>query len=153
MLAGLRRSGKSTLADIVEGEVSDHRHREDCYFRTRTFEVPGGYVENHWMAKEIIMLGHNQACSMALLLDGTTLESLYSAGYARAFSIPTLGVVTKCEGLGGPSARRAPGCCRRRDVARSCAHQPRQVRGLRITGRGSGRRSRSHSDGKRGGRP
>lgn len=56
MLAGLRRSGKSTLADIVEGEVSDHRHREDCYFRTRTFEVPGGYVENHWMAKEIIML-------------------------------------------------------------------------------------------------
>lgn len=100
MLAGLRRSGKSTLADIVEGEVSGHRHREDCYFRTRTFEVPGGYVENHWMAKEIIMLGHNQACSMALLLDGTTLESLYSAGYARAFSIPTLGVVTKCEGLG-----------------------------------------------------
>ena len=100
MLVGLKRTGKSTLADLIEGEVSDHRHREDCYFRTRTFEVPGGYVENHWMAKEVIMLGHNQACSQALLLDGSTLESLYSAGYARAFTIPTLGVITKCEGLG-----------------------------------------------------
>lgn len=99
LLLGLDGSGKSTLADRVEGEVTDRRHREDCYYRRYTLEIPGAYVENHWMHSIIIMLAQNQASSMALLLDGITQTSYYSSGYVRAFTIPSLGVLTKAGGL------------------------------------------------------
>lgn len=99
MLLGLDGAGKSTIADAVEGEPSDHRHREDCCYRRRTFEVPGAYVENHWMHNIILMLAQNQADSMVVLVDGSTLESYYSSGYVRAFTVPCLGVLTKVEGL------------------------------------------------------
>lgn len=95
MVIGLDGSGKSTLADLVEGGESNHAHREDCYYRERCFEVPGRYIENHWMHSIIIMLAQNQASAMLMLLDGSTCESFYSSGYARAFTCPCLGVLTK----------------------------------------------------------
>ena len=96
---GLDGSGKSTLADMVEGCSSDHRHREDCYYRPQTLEIPGHYVENHWMHNVILMLLHNQACAFVLLLDGTTRLSYYSSGFAKATRKPGLAVVTKCDVL------------------------------------------------------
>ena len=44
MIIGLPGSGKSTISDLVEGEASDHQHREDCLYRSRSFEVPGSYI-------------------------------------------------------------------------------------------------------------
>ena len=96
---GLDGSGKSTLADLVEGCSSDHKHREDCYYRPHTLEIPGHYVENHWMHNVILMLLHNQACAFVLLLDGTTRLSYYSSGFAKATRKPSLAVVTKCDVL------------------------------------------------------
>lgn len=95
MVIGLDGSGKSTLADLVEGAESNHAHREDCFYRTRCFEVPGRYIENHWMHSIIIMLAQNQASALLMLLDGQTGETFYSSGYARAFTCPCLGVLTK----------------------------------------------------------
>lgn len=97
MLVGLAGSGKSTLSDYIEGEVTERIHREDCWYRRRSFEVPGSYIENHWMNSTVIMLAQNQACAMVLCLDATGRSSLYSSGYARAVTVPSLGVVTKCE--------------------------------------------------------
>lgn len=99
MVVGLDGAGKSTVADLIEGEPSDHRHREDLYYRSRVLEVPGRYIENHWMHNTILMLAQNQAAAALFLIDGDTLESFYSSGYARAFTIPCLGVLTKCAHL------------------------------------------------------
>lgn len=99
MVVGLDGAGKSTVADLIEGAASDHRHREDCLYRSRCFEVPGRYVESAWMRNIVIMLGQNQASAAVLLLDGATLESRYSSGYARAFSVSTLGILTKASAL------------------------------------------------------
>lgn len=99
MIIGLPGSGKSTISDLVEGAPSDHRHREDCFYRTRSFEVPGGYIENHWMHSIVIMLSQNQASGVLLLIDGASGETLYSSGFARAFNEPCLGVLTKCDQL------------------------------------------------------
>lgn len=107
MVVGRDGAGKSTLADLLEGEASDHRHREDLLYRGTCLEVPGRYVENHWMHSIILMLAHNQASAVLFLIDGTTLESFYSSGYARAFTAPCLGVLTKCADLSGE--RRAQG--------------------------------------------
>ena len=99
MIIGLPGSGKSTVSDLVEGGASDHRHREDCLYRTRSFEVPGSYIENHWMHSIVIMLSQNQASGVLLLIDGASGETLYSSGFARAFNEPCLGVLTKCDQL------------------------------------------------------
>ena len=99
MIIGLPGSGKSTVSDLVEGEPSDHRHREDCFYRTRSFEVPGSYIENHWMHSIVIMLSQYQAFGVLLLIDGASGETLYSSGFARAFNEPCLGVLTKCDRL------------------------------------------------------
>ena len=69
MIIGLPGSGKSTISDLVEGEPSDHQHREDCLYRSRSFEVPGSYIENHWMHSIVIMLSQNQASGVLLLID------------------------------------------------------------------------------------
>lgn len=66
MLIGLDGSGKSTLADLVEGGESNHAHREDCYYRERCFEVPGRYIENHWMHGIILTLAQNQAARVVV---------------------------------------------------------------------------------------
>ena len=97
MIIGLPGSGKSTISDLVEGEPSDHQHREDCLYRSRSFEVPGSYIENHWMHSIVIMLSQNQASGVLLLIDGASGETLYSSGFARAFNEPCLGVLTKCD--------------------------------------------------------
>ena len=114
MIVGLDGAGKSTLADAIEGAPSDHRHREDCFYRERCFETPGRYVENHWMHNALIMLAQNQACGMVLLIDGETGESLFSSGYARAVTVPCLGVLTKCERLDGEA--REAGLAKLRDA-------------------------------------
>ena len=100
MIIGLRGAGKSTISDLVEGEPSDHRHREDCCYRTCSFEVPGSYIENQWMHSILIMLSQNQAAAVLLMIDGTTGQTLYNSGFARAFNEPCLGVLTKCDLLG-----------------------------------------------------
>ena len=97
MLVGLDGCGKSTLADVVEGAPSDHRHREDCYYRDLTLEVPGRYVENHWMHNIVIMLAQNQASALCLLVDAATLETYYSSGFAKATTVPSVGLLTKCD--------------------------------------------------------
>ena len=75
MIIGLPGSGKSTISDLVEGETSDHQHREDCLYRSRSFEVPGSYIENHWMHSIVIMLSQNQASGVLLLIDGAARRS------------------------------------------------------------------------------
>lgn len=114
MIIGLCGAGKSTISDLVEGEASDHRHREDCYYRTRCFEVPGSYIENHWMHSILITLSQNQASAMLLMIDGATGETLYSSGFARAFNESCLGVLTKCDLLG--EKERADGLAKLADA-------------------------------------
>ncbi len=107
MIVGLAGAGKSTISDLVEGEQSSHQHREDCFYRTCCFEVPGSYVENQWMHSILIMLSQNQASAVLLLIDGATGQTLYNSGFARAFNEPCLGVLTKCDLL--DEAQRARG--------------------------------------------
>lgn len=107
MIVGLAGAGKSTISDLVEGEQSSHQHREDCFYRTCCFEVPGSYVENQWMHSILIMLSQNQASAVLLLIDGVTGQTLYNSGFARAFNEPCLGVLTKCDLL--DEAQRARG--------------------------------------------
>ncbi len=108
MIIGLVGAGKSTISDLVEGEASDHRHREDCFYRTSCFEVPGSYIENQWMHSILIMLSQNQASAVLLLIDGATGQTLYNSGFARAFNEPCLGVLTKCDLL--EESQRERGC-------------------------------------------
>lgn len=116
MIVGLDGSGKSSIADLVEGVKTTHQPRQDLYYRSKCFEVPGSYIENHWLNNIMLMLAYNQATAAVFLLDGKTGLSLYSPGYAKAFTIPVLGVLTKAETLSsearseGFAKLKAAGC-------------------------------------------
>lgn len=107
MLVGLDGSGKSSIADLVEGIPTKHQPRQDLYYRSKCFEVPGSYIENHWLNSIMLMLAYNQATAAVFLLDGNSCRSLYSPGYAKAFTIPVLGVLTKAEMLSSEQRKAA----------------------------------------------
>ena len=91
---------------------------------------PGRYIENHWMHSIIIMLAQNQASAMLMLLDGSTCESFYSSGYARAFTCPCWESSPRLPQT-PTRARRASPSSRRRGARRYCASRPRFGEGIR----------------------
>lgn len=97
VIVGLENSGKSTLCDYIENEKSKRVNTQDLRYRKKTLEVPSSYLENTWMNNIIIMLAQNQGKGNIFLLDGARIKSMYSPAYAKAFTKPTIGVVTKSD--------------------------------------------------------
>lgn len=97
MVLGLPSSGKTALADWIEGLPGAGPRRQDLHYRPRTIDVPGMYIENAWLNNAIITIAQNHACGVLFLVDGSTGKSLYSPAYANVFTVPTLGIVSKCD--------------------------------------------------------
>ena len=97
IVVGLEGSGKSTICDLIEGESHSRKKTQDLFYRPKTLEVPAAYLENAWMNNIIIMLAQNQGKANIFILDGSKLESMYSPRYAKAFTKPSLALVTKAD--------------------------------------------------------
>lgn len=105
-MAGADPLSAAKVADLVEGAPTPFPGRQDCLFRDRTILVPGRYVESHWMHGILLMLAQNQAGSLLLVEDARGPWSHWSAGFARATTVPALGVVV-ADGSGSPGIARA----------------------------------------------
>lgn len=97
LIIGLPSSGKTTIAEILEGEEIEKKSSQEIRYRKNSIEVPGMFLENNWMHSIIITVAQNQAKGMFLLMDGAKPKSHYSPGFSQAFNIPVIGVVTKCD--------------------------------------------------------
>lgn len=106
LVAGADPLAAARVADLVEGVPTAFPGRQDCLFRDRTILVPGRYVESHRMHGILLMLAQNQAGSLVLVEDARSPWSHWSAGFARATTVPALGVVV-AGGSGSPGAARA----------------------------------------------
>ncbi|WP_251158579.1 EutP/PduV family microcompartment system protein [Caniella muris] len=92
-MAGADPRSAAWVADLVEGSPTLRPERQDCLFRDRTILVPGRYVESHWMHGTLLMLAQNQAGAMVLVENARNPWGRWSAGLARATTVPSLGVV------------------------------------------------------------
>lgn len=97
IVIGLEGSGKSEICNYIEGEEIESKINGDLKYRKNTIEVPGNYIENTWMNNIVIMLAQNQAKANIFLIDATSLISLYPPKFAKAFTKPSLGVITKSD--------------------------------------------------------
>lgn len=97
IVIGLEGSGKSAICNYIEGEETKSKINGDLKYRGNTLEVPGNYIENTWMNNIIIMLAQNQAKANIFLIDGDTLMSLYPPKFVKAFTKPSIGIITKSD--------------------------------------------------------
>lgn len=106
MIIGAARSGKTSLANLLNAEERPLRRTHDTIYREKTLEVPSAYLENTWMYQHLIALAQDAWCIL-LLVDQAQPQELYSPGFASAFRLPVLGLITKAD-----LAAENRACCR-----------------------------------------
>lgn len=99
VVVGLDGSGKGEICDYIEAEKKIRSKSSELIYRKNTIQVPAAYLENTWMNNIIIMLAQNQGKANIFLLDGRSLDSMYSPSFAKAFTKSSLGIVTNSENM------------------------------------------------------
>lgn len=97
MIIGPAKSGKTTLANYFnkyDGKLKCCT--QDVIYGKNTIDVPGAYIENSWMYKNIIATAQNAAIIL-LLIDKGNSDEVYSPGFTKVFKCPVIGVITKSD--------------------------------------------------------
>lgn len=106
MIMGPTGSGKTTLCHAFNGYEGPLRKTQDMIFGKYTIDVPGSYLDNPWMYKHLISAAQNNASQIVMLVDAAGMREVYSPGFAKVFTCPVTGVITKC----GPEEEHARKC-------------------------------------------
>lgn len=96
MIIGPSRSGKTTIANYLNGYNGPIKRTADVIYGENTMDIPSGYIENSWMYKHIIALAQD-ASKILILVDGANFSQVYSEGFAKLFLVPVIGVITKVD--------------------------------------------------------
>ena len=96
MIIGPGGSGKTSLANAINGTGGPLRKTQDTIYGKHTLDVPGSYLENPWMYMHMISLAQD-ASHLLILVDQSRCIDKYSPNLALAFRIPVIGVITKCD--------------------------------------------------------
>lgn len=94
MLVGPCKSGKTTLAEYLEGNPL--RPVQNIAYRTCTIDTPGAYLESPWMRSHLIAAAQDASC-LVMVADATAKRDVYPPGFAHSFRVPIIGVVMKSD--------------------------------------------------------
>lgn len=94
MLIGAARVGKTSLANYINDYKGALKRTADVIYGENTIDVPSSYIENTSMYKHIIALAQD-AKKIVFLIDATNNINIYSDGFAKLFTCPVIGVITK----------------------------------------------------------
>lgn len=96
MILGARESGKTLLANYLNGIGTPPKRTPHMVYGKHTLDVPGSYVESNDMHKHLIAAQQDAYC-MLMLCDPTAHKRSYPPGFSKVFRIPVLGVITKAD--------------------------------------------------------
>ena len=96
MVIGPSRCGKTTLVRALENDDRPLRRTPDMIYGKRTMDCPGSYVENADMYKHLIASSQD-ASHVLILVDQSRPIDIYSPNFARVFTKPVVGVITKVD--------------------------------------------------------
>lgn len=96
MVIGPSRYGKTTLVNALNDYEGPLRPTSDLIYGKNTIDVPGAYIENAWMYKHIIAISQD-ASHLLILVDNSNCTEIYPYGFAKCFTCPVIGVITKCD--------------------------------------------------------
>lgn len=98
LLIGPTQAGKSTLANLLNGTDRPLRKTQDVIYGRAAMDTPGSYIENAWMYRYLIATAQT-ASAIVLLVDQTRPVEVYPPGFAKAFTCPVYGAVTKTDAM------------------------------------------------------
>lgn len=93
MIIGPGGSGKTSLANVLNGIDEPARRNQNMVYGKMTLDVPGVYLESPWMHKHIIAAAQD-ASHVLMLVDQSSCRESYPPGFAKAFRVPVIGVIT-----------------------------------------------------------
>ena len=96
IVIGRSRCGKTTLVRALEEDGRPLRRTPDLIYGKRTMDCPGSYVENADMYKHLIAASQD-ASHVLILVDQSRPIDIYSPNFARDFTKPVIGVITKVD--------------------------------------------------------
>lgn len=96
MVIGPSKSGKSTIVNALNNYDGPVRKTPDLIYGKNTIDVPGAYIENSWMYSHVIALAQD-ASHVLILVDQSNCTEVYSYGFAKSFTRPVVGVISKSD--------------------------------------------------------
>lgn len=93
LLIGPKNSGKTTLANYLEGNQEKATKKAHIVYKKETIDTPSTYLESPWMRQHLISLQQSAYLGLFLLPLSTKKRS-YPPGFSQVFRIPLIGVVT-----------------------------------------------------------
>lgn len=92
MIVGAQSSGKSSIANWLNGTNEPLKKRQDAIYGSCTIDVPAQYLENVSMYRYILTLAQTAGCVL-FLVHSQAQESLYPPNFAASFNCPVVGLV------------------------------------------------------------
>ncbi|AFM02455.1 ethanolamine utilization protein [Desulfitobacterium dehalogenans ATCC 51507] len=96
MIVGPTQAGKSSLANILNDTSRPLKKTQDVIYGRNTIDTPGSYIENPSMYKYLIATAQT-ASHVLLLIDSSRPVEVYPPGFAKTFTCPVIGVMTKID--------------------------------------------------------
>ncbi len=96
MVIGPTGCGKTALVNALNENDGPLKKTQNMIYGKNTIDVPGSYLENPNMYKHLIAAAQD-ASHILILADSTRRADVYPPGFAKAFRVPVIGIVTKCD--------------------------------------------------------
>ena len=96
MIIGPGQSGKSSLSNVLNESDRSLKKTQDVIYGKNTIDTPGAYIENSSMYKYLIATAQTASCVL-ILVDQSRPVEVYPPGFAKTFTCPVLGVITKMD--------------------------------------------------------
>ncbi|NMW85323.1 ethanolamine utilization protein EutP [Peptoniphilus sp. AGMB00490] len=96
VIVGKNNSGKTKLADFIEKDSNNKKVSLDLYYRDKTIEIPGEYLEMNYLNNAIIMISQNQALGTLFVVSADD-EFIYPPNFAKSFTRICATVITKID--------------------------------------------------------
>lgn len=96
MVVGPTRSGKSTLANVLNDSNRPLKKTQDVIYGENTIDTPGAYIENASMYKYLIATAQT-ASLLLIMVDQSRQIEVYPPGFAKSFTCPVIGVISKID--------------------------------------------------------
>jgi ethanolamine utilization protein EutP len=93
MLMGPGGSGKTLLANAINGSAIPGKRTQNMVYGEKTLDVPGVYLESPWMHKHLIAAAQD-ASHVLMISAQSSPREYYPPGFAKAFRVPVIGVIT-----------------------------------------------------------
>ncbi len=96
MLIGKTGSGKTTLTQMLNGEVVGYKKTQSMEFSSNIIDTPGEYIEIKGYYRALIVTA-TECDLIGFVQDATESETLFPPNFAAVLNKPALGIITKTD--------------------------------------------------------